>query len=320
MVKFFTLLVFWQGHFSLFLVKVFLWIRLFLVVCILSEIMNRDVFFISLGWLRSRMFFFHLRSISLIVVFLPVWRVFLIIIFLLRIVWILLTSWSPRLNISHVFWRLVRILLFSLESVLLRKRGLLNLFVLLSWMSVNDRFLLRQFFVVNWLRWQRRSIIHRSRWGACCTYWISMEQNLMINVFVYFLFKSRNFFFRLILSHRRSKWGILLLTTWKFFAIKSLDFHFSVLFFMFATFIIRFNNVNNIVESVRQFESARLCINMGWIHHDLHISHFFKNFYNVHFIIKSTNRFIIYLISFKVIEATVATAITCFGRTANYCS
>lgn len=118
MVKFFALFVFWQGHFSLFLVEIFLWIRLFLVVGFLSEIMNRDVLFVFFVRIGSRMLIFQLRSIPIIVVLLPVTWVILVIVFL-GIVWVLFASWSTRFSMSLVLWRLMRVLLLSNESILL---------------------------------------------------------------------------------------------------------------------------------------------------------------------------------------------------------
>lgn len=151
-----------------------------------------------------------------------------------------------------------------------------------------DNFL-RHWFVINW--WRLLWLLNYNRrwwqwWLAWNTYWVAMMNNLMINIFINLIFKCWNrftflFFLRLriflISSHRWSErlpsriflivfdltFLLLIGILRNLFPIKRNNFHLSILKFICAAFIIRLNNINDIIESMSQLESTFLGVNMG---------------------------------------------------------
>ena len=149
--------------------------------------------------------------------------------------------------------------------------------------------LLGHWFVVNWRRLLWLLTDNRrwwQWWAARNTHWIAMMNNLMINVFINFIFKSWNRFTSflrltifLISSHswsERLTSSIFLIIIFnltfllligilrKLLPIKCSNFHFSILLFILAaSFIIRLNNINDIIESMSQLQPTFLRVNMG---------------------------------------------------------
>ena len=118
--------------------------------------------------------------------------------------------------------------------------------------------------VVN-LNWRGR----RKFWAAWHTNRVTIIDNLMIDVPINFLFKSRRFIILILRfsSHGRSKrllslicislrhlW--LLSIAWKSLSIKSSNLHFPILLFILAAVIIRFHNIDDVIKGMRQLKST----------------------------------------------------------------
>jgi hypothetical protein len=155
----------------------------------------------------------------------------------------------------------------------------------LFWLMLHN--LLRHWFVVNW--WKLLWLLNDNRrwwqWlAAWNTHWVAMMNNLMINVFIDFIFKCWNRFtsflrltILLISSHgwsERLTFSIFLIVfnltflllidiLRKLLPIKRCNFHLSILLLISAAFIIRLNNIDDIIESMSQLQPTFLRVNMG---------------------------------------------------------